>query len=85
MFLSKDNQYFIFPIWKVVETSLRQTINKPNAKQVSKKKKTKKTKKTKKKKVSNKSPLEIFKHQRAKIQGITGLGIVDAVSKCSSD
>ena len=81
MFLSKDNQYFIFPIWKVVETSLRQTINKPNAKQVSKKK----TKKTKKKKVSNKSPLEIFKHQRAKIQGITGLGIVDAVSKCSSD
>ena len=82
MFLSKDNQYFIFPIWKVVETSLRQTINKPNAKQVSKKKK---TKKTKKKKVSNKSPLEIFKHQRAKIQGITGLGIVDAVSKCSSD
>ena len=82
MFLSKDNQYFIFPIWKVVETSLRQTINKPNAKQVSEKKK---TKKTKKKKVSNKSPLEIFKHQRAKIQGITGLGIVDAVSKCSSD
>ena len=77
MFLSKDNQYFIFPIWKVVETSLRQTINKPNAKQVSKK--------NKKKKVSNKSPLEIFKHQRAKIQGITGLGIVDAVSKCSSD
>ena len=81
MFLSKDNQYFIFPIWKVVETSLRQTINKPNAKQVSKKKKQKKQKK----KVSNKSPLEIFKHQRAKIQGITGLGIVDAVSKCSSD
>ena len=82
MFLSKDNQYFIFPIWKVVEISLRQTINKPNAKQVSKKKK---QKKKKKKKVSNKSPLEIFKHQRAKIQGITGLGIVDAVSKCSSD